>query len=297
MNETAPAWRIVVDLPDQSCVDFFEEAIADGNAVVTAMEIDNGPRWRLTTHSASEPDRAALEMRVAVAAASRSMEPPELNIEVVPAVDWVAEYQARTKPVTIGGFFVFPSHFDGAVPEGLTGIKLDAGLAFGTGEHESTSGCLRALEDLKQGNQTVRRALDMGCGSAILAIAMSCLWPSAAIVAVDNDPISVRTAIENVSDNRCAAAVRVSESDGYNSSIVETSGPYDLIAANILAGPLIAMAPATAASLAQGGTAVLSGILANQAVEVLDAYEKAGFALVDRLDANNWATLILTQSS
>ncbi len=295
MNHPAPVWRIAIELPDRSCVAAFHEAIALDDAVVTEQEIDGGPRWRLTGHRAGEPDRTALEMRVAIAAASAAIDPPAIIIEEIPATDWVADYQSRTKPVTIGRFFVYPSHFQGTVPAGLLGIKLDAGLAFGTGEHESTSGCLVALEGLRDNGLNVDRGLDMGCGSAILAIAMARLWPAATIVAVDNDPNSVSTATENVIDNGCAGAVNVADSDGYGGAVVGSQTPYDLIAANILARPLIAMAPDAAASLTVGGYAILSGILSAQAKMVLDAYESAGFAPADRLDFDKWTTLVLTR--
>jgi ribosomal protein L11 methyltransferase len=232
---------------------------------------------------------------VAIAAAATAIDPPAITIETIPATDWVADYQSRTKPVTIGQFFVYPSHYRGVVPDGLAGIQLDAGLAFGTGEHESTSGCLVALEELKDKGLTPRRALDMGCGSAILAIAMARLWPAATIVAVDNDPDSVTTATDNVADNGCAAAVRVAESDGYGSAVVQSQMPYDLIAANILARPLAAMALDAAASLAVGGHIILSGILSEQAPMVLDAYESAGLVLTNRQDFENWTTLVLTR--
>ena len=296
MSQDASAWRIAIELPDLSCVAAFDEAITvDDDAVVAAQEIGGGPRWVLTGHYAGEPDRAVLEMRVAIASAIAGIDPPVIVIDEIPVTDWVADYQSRTKPITIGRFFVFPSHFDGAVPDGLAGIKIDAGLAFGTGEHESTSGCLVALEGLRDKGLKVVRALDMGCGSAILAIAMARLWPAATIVAVDNDPDSVSTAIENVADNGCAGTVSVAESAGYASAVVQSPMPYDLLVANILARPLIAMAPDAAASLTAGGYAILSGILSEQAEMVQDAYESAGFAQSNRLDFDDWTTLVLAR--
>lgn len=295
MSQSASAWRIALELPDAGCVEAFDEAISLGDTVVSAREIDNGPHWRLTGHCVAEPDRVALETRVAIAAASAAIDPPAITIEEIPATDWVADYRARTSPVTIGSFFIYPSHYRGRVPDGLIGIRLDAGLAFGTGEHESTSGCLAALEGLRDRGFTPARALDMGCGSAILAIAMALLWPDAAIVAVDNDPDSVATAAENVAENGCAGAVGVAYSDGYDSSVVRSGAPYDLIAANILARPLIVMAPDVAAALAAGGQIILSGILSEQAGEVLEAYKSVGFAPADRLDLGNWTTLVMTR--
>jgi ribosomal protein L11 methyltransferase len=291
VNQTGPVWQIAIELPDRACVEAFDEAIGFDDAVVSAREIDGGPRWRLTGQCAAKPDKVALETRIAIAAASVSIDPPEIVIEEIPPTDWVAAYQARTGPVTIGRFFVFPSHFRAPAPARLTGIKLDAGNAFGTGEHESTAGCLMALERLKDRGLTVHRALDMGCGSAILAIALARLWPDAAILAVDNDPVSVRTAAENAADNECD--VTVARGDGYGGEAVRSGAPYDLITANILARPLIDMAPDAAAALATGGHIVLSGILSEQAKDVLDAHQSAGLAPADRLDLGNWTTLVL----
>ena len=297
MTKSAPVWRIAIDLPDQSCVPTFDEAISFEDAVVTAQEIDGGPRWSLICHCTAEPDRNVVETKIVIAAANAAIDPPDVVIEKIPAIDWVAEYQSRIKPVTIGHFFIFPSHFQGDVPEGLIGIKLDAGNAFGTGEHESTSGCLVALERLRDNGIVVERGLDMGCGSAILAIAMARLWPAGKIAAVDSDPDSVRTGAENVVVNNCADTVGIAESDGYGAAVVQSSAPYDLIAANILARPLMAMAPDAAAVLKAGGQAVLSGILTEQATMVQETYEAAGFAPTDRLEIGKWTTLVLTLNS
>jgi len=294
MSQSVPVWRIAIDLPDQSCIPTFDEAISVEDAVVTAQEIDGGPRWSLICHCEAEPDRTALETRISIAAASAAIDPPDVVIEEIPPIDWVAEYQSRTKPVTIGNFYIYPSHFQDDMPEGLVGIKLDARNAFGTGEHESTSGCLVALERLRDNGIAVDRGLDMGCGSAILAIAMVRLWPTGKFVAVDSDLDSVRTAAENVADNKCADIVKVAESDGYGAAVVQFPAPYDLIAANILARPLMTMAPDAAASLKVGGHAVLSGILTEQAEMVLGAYIAAGFAPADRLEIGKWTTLVLT---
>lgn len=295
MSQDAAAWRITIELPDSTGVAAFDKAITVDDAVVAAHEIAGGPRWRLTGHCTGEPDRIALETRIAIAAASVGIDPPAVIIDEIPATDWVADYQSNTKPVTIGRFFVFPSHFDGAVPDGLVGIRIDAGLAFGTGEHESTFGCLTALGGLKDARLKVERALDMGCGSAILAIAMARLWPAASILAVDNDPVSVTTATENIAENFCAEIVSVAESDGYGSVRVRSQAPYDLIVANILARPLIAMAADAAASLTAGGCAILSGILSEQAEMVMEAYRSAGFVQSDRLELDKWTTLVLTR--
>lgn len=295
MTEPAHAWQIDIELPDDSCVALFDEALGPNAGAVTAREIGNGPRWRLIAHCAGEPDRVALEARIAIAAASAGVTVPPVQIQELPPTDWVADYRKRIKPVAVGCFFIYPSHYEERVPDGLVGIRLDAGIAFGTGEHQSTSGCLLAMERLRDTGLAVERGLDMGCGSAILAIALAKLWPAARIIAVDNDPDAVRTSLENIQENDCSASVLAGESDGYHGEAVTTAAPYHIIMANILAGPLAEMAPDAAAHLAPGGYAVLSGILSAQAEAVQSAHETAGLTLSDRLDLGDWSTLILTK--
>lgn len=295
MTESARAWQIEIELPDESCVALFDEALGPDAGAVTAREIDNGPQWRLVAHCAGEPDRVALEARIAIASASAGVAMPSFTVQQLPPTDWVADYQNRVKPVTVGRFFVYPSHFAEGVPDGVEGIRLDAGLAFGTGEHESTSGCLLAMEHLRADGVRVARGLDMGCGSAILAIAMARLWPKARIVAVDNDPDAVQTATENIEDNGCSTAIAVGESDGYGGALVRAEAPYDLIVANILARPLSEMAADAMGQIAPGGYIVLSGLLSNQTEMVQTAHKSAGFLFGDRLDIAGWSTLILTR--
>lgn len=266
----------------------FSAALGALGGAVSEFEQDGGPRWRLTAHYATEPDPAALTAAIAVAAASLAIGTPEIAVEPLPAADWVAEYRRATPPVTIGRFFIRPAHFDGPTPDGLDPIRLDAGLAFGTGEHATTQGCLLELERLAGEGRAVGRALDLGCGSAILAIAIARLWPDAPVIAADNDLEAVTTAAANLADNGVAGRVTAIESDGYAGLAGDR---FDLIAANILAGPLIAMAGALAAHLAPDGAAVLSGLLLDQADDVAAAHAAHGLGLLDRRDIGEWATL------
>jgi len=292
-NSADSGWQIMVEVPSSLQVPAFEAALGDLGGTLSAFEIDKGPRWRLTAHVIAAPDRAAIAARLAVAAASCGIAPPEVRIERLATTDWVAEYRRRVRPVSIGRFFIYPSHHDGGVPAGAIGIALDAGLAFGTGEHESTRGCLTAFERLAAWGVAPARALDMGCGSGILAIAIARLWPTAAVTACDNDPVAVTVATENVATNGVAATVRLCVGDGYAAPALRDAPPFDLIAANILADPLEAMAGDLARHLAPDGHAVLAGILASQAEGVLGAHAAHGLALVQRIDVNEWTTLLL----
>jgi len=290
-TDSGGGWRAALTVEDAARVAPFEAAFAaQGGAAVSSFEVAGGPRWRVVAHFAAEPDRAGLAAAVAVAAASLSTEAPEVTIEPLPALDWVVEYRRATRPVAIGRFFIRPAHFDGPTPAALDPIRLDAGLAFGTGEHATTQGCLLELERLRDAGLGVGRALDLGCGSAILAIAIARLWPNARITAADNDPRAVATAAENLAGNGVAGNVAAVGGDGYASLAGET---FDLIAANILAGPLIAMAGDLARHLSPGGAAVLSGLLADQADDVLAAHAAHGRRLLNRRDIGEWTTLTL----
>jgi ribosomal protein L11 methyltransferase len=173
-------------------------------------------------------------------------------------------------------------------------IRLDAGQAFGSGEHDSTRGCLLALDRLA-GRRRLKRVLDLGCGAGILAIAAAKCWP-ARILAADNDPIAIAVARGNAERNGVASRVRCLQSDGYDSVVLRRSGPFDLILANILAEPLCDMARATARHLAPGGTAVLSGLLDRQADAVVAAHRPWGLRLRETIGRAPWVTLVLGRS-
>jgi ribosomal protein L11 methyltransferase len=288
-------WQVTVELPSAECVPAFEAALAWLDGTLSMFEIDSGPSWRVTVHCMEAPDRAEIAGRLAAAASSCGIAAPGVRIEAIAETDWVAEYRRRASPVSVGRFFVYPSHHEGGVPGGMIGLALDAGLAFGTGEHESTRGCLTAFERLAGWGAAPSRVLDMGCGSGILAIAAAKLWPGASVLGCDNDPVAVAVAAENVAANCVAARIRLCTGEGYAAQDVRAAAPFDLIAANILADPLEAMAGDLARHLAPAGHAVLSGLLAAQAEGVLGAHAAHGLALAQRIDLDDWTTLILAR--
>ena len=187
------------------------------------------------------------------------------------------------------------SHVTAPPPAGSLAIKVEAGNAFGTGRHESTRGCLLALDRLAK-RRRVRRALDMGCGSGVLAIAVAKLWRDSLqgpVLALDNDPIAVAVTKENAAVNAVATVLEAAVSDGYRGLPALGGGPFDLIVANILAEPLEAMAGDLAAHLAPGGTAILSGLLAVQERSLRAKHRTQGIILKDRVRLGGWTTLIL----
>jgi len=292
-DDPSDSWQIVFHIAEKDHLSIFE-AILDPFVDGISMDEDAGAEGRQVTGFCSiKPDPSELESRLLVGALAAGVAAPNLKIKKVASVDWVAQYQARTPPVTIGNFFIYPDHFDGDLPTDKMPIALDAGLAFGTGEHQTTEGCLRTLEGLVAGGFQVRNAIDVGCGSAILAIGICKLLPDTEILACDNDPSAVETALENVEKNKCSHAVRVFESDFYAASEIATASPFDLVVANILAGPLIAAAPDTAKQVSSAGHLILSGILNEQAASVIAAHETAGLEVIDHLEIDEWTTLVL----
>lgn len=208
-----------------------------------------------------------------------------------PEINWVAKSLEGLAPVIAGGFYVYGSHSTEDVPEGLTPMRIEAAQAFGTGHHETTTGCLEAIEMVLR-KHTPSRMIDVGTGTGVLAIALA-KRVDAKILATDIDPIAVTTTIENARDNGVGAQIDTIEATGLDHAEIQARAPYDLVVANILAGPLTELAPEMGEITQSSGKAILSGILNTQADGVIAAYQAAGFTLVEHLKRKDWTTLIL----
>ncbi len=280
-------WRVSFVAPaDQR--DAFAAAVEDGASAVATFETQPGGPWQVSAIVPGRPDRAAIEARLAVMAAALGAAAPAVAIEPIAETDWLAATRTALPPLRIGRFFVHGAHL---APRGPVDIEIDAGLAFGSGAHESTRGCLIAIDRLAR-RMTPRHVLDLGCGSGILAIAAAKVW-RARVIAADVDPRAVATARENADHNRVGDRIATVFSDGFRNPALARGAPYDLIVANILAGPLIALAPAVVRHLAPGGRVVLSGLIARQERAVLAAYRARGLRLACRIALGNWRTLVL----
>ena len=217
--------------------------------------------------------------------------PEDAALEPVRAADWAAQSLTSFPPLSVGRFTVLGAHE--AASRRRFGLAVDAGAAFGSGRHETTQGCLRALDRLAR-RRRVRIAFDIGTGSGILGVAMARLWP-ARVVAVDNDPMAVATALMTVRRNALAGRVRVERGAGFRLRHAGRLGRADLICANIRARPIAAMAPAFARHLCPGGALVLSGLLAAEEPLVLAAFRALRLSLRHRVPVGAWVTLILTR--
>jgi ribosomal protein L11 methyltransferase len=235
------------------------------------------------------PDLGALQSALAEVPGQRL---GPLEVVVVPDENWVSISQAALPPVEAGRFIVHGSHDRDKIGFRLNALEVEAGEAFGTAHHATTQGCLIALDRLTR-RQSFHRVLDLGCGSGVLAIAAARVLPTAQILASDIDPTATEVAGSNAWLNRAGARVSFATGVGFDHPSLRRSAPYDLILANILAGPLIQMATHMRGALQRGGIAVLSGLLVTQAPQVIAAYRAAGFHVQRRHDIVGWSTLTL----
>ncbi len=274
--------------PAQALAEAVEE-LDPAPFAVGHFEIEDGSGlFEVGAHFEEEPDGVALAL-LAAAFGARPW-----TVSEVPDVDWVAKVRRDLPPVEAGRFFLYGSHDADKVPAGRVPLLIEAAMAFGTGHHGTTVGCLRAIDRLEGEGFRPRNVADVGAGTAVLAMAAARVWPEARrIVAGDIDPVAVETAQANLAANGLGDRVLCVEAAGLDAPGFRDAAPFDLILANILKGPLIALAPDLAAATAPGGRVILSGILREQAEDVLAAYSRNGINEVARDDIGEWTTLIL----
>ncbi len=255
---------------------------------VTLFE-DGADAWRIEAYFADRPDAAAVTAQLANASGGT---PPPLELEDVPDLNWVAISQAALPPVEAGRFVVHGSHDRGRIARGPNTIQIDAGEAFGTAHHATTQGCLLAIDRLTR-SRPFATVLDLGCGSGVLAIAAARALPRADILATDNDPLSIAVAAGNARANSVGQRIVFACASGLAHPWLRQAAPFDLVVANILAGPLVALAPQLRGALSRGGMLVLSGLLEREAARTIAAYTAQGFALAEHRRIAGWATLTL----
>ena len=290
-------WRVVTTVVGGAMPDVLD-AFDDLADSVSLVELEDpataeAAAWRIELMFRDRPDLERLGRRMEAhlgLGAGQSLE-----LAPVPATDWVLAANLQIEPIAVGRFFVHGAKDAPRVPANAVGIEIEAGLAFGSGEHATTRACLAAVDRLAR-RRRFRRVLDLGCGSGVLAIGAAKCWP-ARVIAADIDHVAVRVALENAHKNGVAGAVLPVISDGYRHPAIHGTAPFDLVVANILAGPLIEMAPVLARHLAPGGWAVLSGLLDRQAAAVAAAHRSHGLRLLDRIDDGPWVALILRRPS
>ncbi len=288
------SWRVTVP-----CTRAQGEAITEADLfpdssdppVLVADEPDESKpdEWLIHAYFEHQPDAQELYKL-------RALGSGEVHVEQLGEADWVTMSQAGLQPIRAGRFYVHTPMYRSA-PPGALSFEIDASLAFGTGQHATTAGCLAALDKLEREGSRFANIADIGTGTGLLAFAALSLWPEAKGIATDIDAVAIDVARENAAINHVklghgAGELLLAVADGMDSPMLATRSPFDLIIANILAGPLIELAPEFARSLTRGGTVVLAGLLDTQADRVIVAYDKLGLSVQDRGNGE-WPVLVL----
>ena len=256
---------------------------------VFEIEDDSG-LWEVGAYFLEQPNAAVLEL-LALAFNAKPFALSEL-----PEIDWVAKVRRELSPVEAGRFFVYGSHDADKVPADKIALQIEATVAFGTGHHGTTLGCLRAFDRLFEAGFRPAKVADIGCGTAVLAMAAAAVLPDALVIASDIDEVAVDVAEANVAINHLEGRIECLEAAGFQHPRLAEAAPYDLVFANILKGPLVELAPAMAAHVASGGLIILSGLLVVQADSITEAYVAAGFTPQAREDLGEWSALVLRRN-
>jgi ribosomal protein L11 methyltransferase len=284
-----PTYTALTTLPGEDAAlalaDALEKLVPEPTGV-GVFEIEDGSElWEVGAYFVDAPPEVMLDV-LALAFGAKPFVLSEL-----PEVDWVAHVRRELSPVEAGRFFVFGSHDADKVPAGRVALQVEATVAFGTGHHGTTLGCLRAFDRLADQGFSPARVADIGCGTAVLAMAAAAILPDAVVIASDIDQVAVDVAMANLAINGLTGRVACVEAAGFGHPAL--AGPFDLIFANILKGPLIELAPEMRLHTTQGGIVILSGLLVVQAEAVLAAYITQGFQQVAREDLGEWSALVL----
>lgn len=269
----------------------FADAFGEEGALSTSMLRKGDPfhgTWSLQWLFADKPDARLMGLVLSPIAFSLDLEMPEITIEQLPEINWLEHSYRQFPPFSVGPFFIHGSHCQDETPLGQIDLEIEAATAFGSGEHGTTSGCLILMSELKDSGYTPAHVLDMGCGSGILGIGAIKLW-DCPVLAVDIDPESVRVTESHCRANGIDNRLTAKAGDGF--AIVD--GHFDLTIANILPGPIKAMSGDLVSHMAPGGYAILSGLLLDQAQDVLDVYLGLGLTLKKRLDRGEWSALLV----
>ena len=275
---------------------------SDSTPTIVASETDvsRPDEWMIDVYCQAEPDTALIENLLQLSPSAKAGKFQPL-VELLADEDWVTLSQQGLEPLRAGRFHVHTSSDQPSDNPKLTNICIDAGQAFGTGHHETTMGCLQSLDRLKKTGHRFRNIADVGTGTGLLAFAAHHLWKDAKIIASDIDPVAVTVTHENSALNAIPlgnrrSQIRLVQSNGLDHPALKQRAPFDLIIANILAGPLVALAPQIAAASGAGTVLLLAGLLSRQKAEVVSAYVREGFRLKHTKLDNEWPSLTLVKS-
>ncbi len=295
------AWKLLALAPrsviEAALLAHEDAADWDPDIVIAGSEVaeDQPDAWQL---EAWLPRKPARDDKAAVAGLFAKA--PTFRIEQLPDTDWLTESQTGLEPINAGRFYVHTPEHPALTEPGLRDYTIPASQAFGTGQHATTAGCLTMLSAMKARGVIVKNCADIGTGTGLLAFAALHLWPRALATASDIDAVCLTVVDDNARANRVPQGARPGEltmlvADGMDHPLLAARGPYDLIIANILAGPLIDLAPSFAAHLVPGGHLLLAGLLEAQEAQIRTACRRAGLRIADRLISGDWSILWLRQ--
>lgn len=281
----------ITTLPDRERAEALSAALEVlGPAGVGVFEIEDGSGLHeVAGYFEAPPDAVALALLAVAHGAA------DFAVSEVPETDWVAHVRRELAPVEAARFFVHGSHDADRVPPGREALLIEAAMAFGTGHHGTTRGCLLAIDRLAAAGFRPARVADIGCGTAVLAMAAARVWPEAEVIASDNDPVAVEVAGANLAANGLSGRVTCLVAEGFGDPRL-AAARFDLVLANILKGPLVDLAPTMGDSVSPGGRVVLSGILEDQTPEVVDTYSATGFTVATVEMIRGWATVTLVRN-
>ena len=287
-SSTRASFAIGNEQAAKRVVDILNESFFEGQAAIAAFEGPGG-RWDIIINFAEPPDQASIRDLVGLAAGDEVAQ--TIAFDTVEAKDWVKATLEELVPVSAGRFIVHGQHDRKKVPPNKLGIEIEAALAFGTGHHGTTRGCLLLLDSVLKAYHP-RRVLDVGTGTGVLAIAAAKALRGE-VLASDIDPLSVRVARENARLNGTGDLVQTFQATGFSAPQFARQGPFDLVLANILANPLRQMATPMARHLAPSALVILSGLLPHQAQSVIAAYRGRGLVLKRQLKIEGWSSLLM----
>ena len=257
---------------------------------VGVFELEDGSgEWEVGAYFNDKPNE------ISILILENVFEAAGFAISEIPETDWVTKVKRELSPVEAGQFFVFGKHDSHKLPKDRVGLLIEASMAFGTGHHGTTKGCLLALDKLVTRGKKIDEVIDIGCGTAVLAMAVGKV-SSSRIIASDVDQVAVEVALANLKANNLENRITCLQATGFEDTKIRSNAPFDLIFANILKPPLLDLAPCIRRYLKSGGHAIISGILDLQAIEIIEAYRQNDLEVQDRIDIGEWVTLTLISS-
>lgn len=287
MTDRFQPWALDITASADTAFDLADALGMDGIMTALSVTIFDAPENQMLVQALYETEADAKS------AQSKLDLPPRMSFAIsqLPAKDWVSETQAGLSPVRAGRFLVFGSHDADKVPQDVVPLLVDAGMAFGTGHHGTTAGCLRIFHDLLDSNIEIGSVLDLGCGAGILAIAAAKTISKADIIATDIDPDAIEVTDQNMIENGVPGRIRTAVANGFDSPVL-TGRQFDLIFANILAGPLMGLADEITAATTPNGHIILSGILDEKAEQVAARFRETGLKVTPQPSLEGWTSLL-----